>query len=93
MIFRPFIFIYYLPCQDNFHIEKKYVDRYILLIVNELRIFTSHRFLVKAWELGEAGNPLTPTVSYLTNAFKSKKASWDSSPDGIIAAFQAVAAG
>ncbi|CAH0592213.1 unnamed protein product [Chrysodeixis includens] len=51
------------------------------------------RFLVKAYEQVEAGKPLTPTVSYLSQAFTGKKLPWDSSPDGIIRAFQALAAG
>ncbi|XP_026731714.1 probable peroxisomal acyl-coenzyme A oxidase 1 [Trichoplusia ni] len=51
------------------------------------------RFLVKAYEQVEAGKPLTPTVSYLSHAFTGKKLPWDSSPDGIIRSFQALAAG
>ncbi|XP_075992719.1 acyl-coenzyme A oxidase 1-like [Anticarsia gemmatalis] len=51
------------------------------------------RFLVKAYEQAEAGNPVTPTVSYLTEAVSGKRKPWVGSPEGIIRAFQEVAAG
>lgn len=51
------------------------------------------RFLIKAYEQAEAGKPVTPTVSYLTEAFSGNKTIWCSSPEGIVRSFQAVAAG
>lgn len=51
------------------------------------------RFLVKAWEQAEAGKPLTPTVSYLSQAVSGTKVSWDCTPEGIIRSCKAVAAG
>uniref|UniRef100_A0A2A4J068 Acyl-coenzyme A oxidase n=1 Tax=Heliothis virescens TaxID=7102 RepID=A0A2A4J068_HELVI len=51
------------------------------------------RFLVKAYEQAEAGKPVTPTVSYLTQALSGSKTTWDSSPEGIVRSFQALAAG
>ncbi|KAJ8735313.1 hypothetical protein PYW07_006933 [Mythimna separata] len=51
------------------------------------------RFLVKAYEQAEAKKPLTPSVAYLAHAFSGRKTTWDSSPDGIIRSFQALAAG
>ncbi|XP_041975110.1 probable peroxisomal acyl-coenzyme A oxidase 1 isoform X2 [Aricia agestis] len=50
------------------------------------------RYLVKAWEQMEAGNRLTPTVAYLSNAVSNQQAKWENTPEGIIRAFQAVAA-
>ncbi|XP_059058432.1 probable peroxisomal acyl-coenzyme A oxidase 1 [Achroia grisella] len=51
------------------------------------------RFLVKAWEQMEEGKPVTPTLAYLSRASEGVKESWDSSNEGIIRAFQRVAAG
>ncbi|KAM3958972.1 acyl-coenzyme A oxidase 1 [Aphomia sociella] len=51
------------------------------------------RFLVKAWEQAEQRKPVTPTVSYLTHAVGGTKEIWDSSNEGIVRAFQRVAAG
>ncbi|CAB3240218.1 unnamed protein product [Arctia plantaginis] len=51
------------------------------------------RFLVKAYEQAEAGNPVTPTVLYLIEFVSGKRTPWDGSPEGIIKSFQDIAAG
>ncbi|XP_026758799.1 probable peroxisomal acyl-coenzyme A oxidase 1 [Galleria mellonella] len=51
------------------------------------------RFLVKAWEQVEKRRPVTSTISYLSHAFDKLKKPWDGSNEGIIRAFQRVAAG
>ncbi|CAG9796949.1 unnamed protein product [Diatraea saccharalis] len=49
------------------------------------------RFLVKTWEQVELGNAVTPMVAYL--ARHQNREAWDESPEGIIRAFEAIAAG
>ncbi|XP_068626201.1 acyl-coenzyme A oxidase 1-like [Battus philenor] len=51
------------------------------------------RFLVKAWEQAENGNPLTPTVSYLAAAVAKQRMTWNDSAEGMICSFEAIAAG
>ncbi|XP_028156323.1 probable peroxisomal acyl-coenzyme A oxidase 1 [Ostrinia furnacalis] len=51
------------------------------------------RFLVKSWEQMEEGKPLTPTLAYLIQSRDGNQAKWDDSPEGIIRAFHAIAAG
>lgn len=50
------------------------------------------RYLIKAWDLALQGNPLVPTVSYLSNYVKAKQQKWDISIPGIVKALEAVAA-
>ncbi|CAH2049994.1 unnamed protein product, partial [Iphiclides podalirius] len=51
------------------------------------------RFLVKAWEQMESGNPLTPTLAYLALGGAKQKVPWSATAEGIIRSLQAVAAG
>ncbi|XP_059058429.1 probable peroxisomal acyl-coenzyme A oxidase 1 [Achroia grisella] len=51
------------------------------------------RYLVKAWKQAVDGTALTPTVAYLLNYLNNSGRKWDNTPEGIIAGFQAVAAG
>ncbi|XP_028031565.1 probable peroxisomal acyl-coenzyme A oxidase 1 isoform X3 [Bombyx mandarina] len=51
------------------------------------------RFLIKAWEQAESGNPVTPTVSYMEEAVVGNKYKWNGSAEGIIKAAYYVAAG
>ncbi|XP_013188650.1 probable peroxisomal acyl-coenzyme A oxidase 1 [Amyelois transitella] len=51
------------------------------------------RYLMKAWKQAVDGNVLTPTVSYMLPFVRNKKPTWTNNADGIIAGFQAVAAG
>ncbi|XP_063835242.1 probable peroxisomal acyl-coenzyme A oxidase 1 [Ostrinia nubilalis] len=50
------------------------------------------RYLVKAWEQAREGKVMTPTVSYMVHFIKNRL-KWANRPEGIIASFQAVAAG
>ncbi|XP_050555120.1 probable peroxisomal acyl-coenzyme A oxidase 1 [Spodoptera frugiperda] len=51
------------------------------------------RFLVKAWKQATLGNAMTPTVSYLLRFFNNDRVHWETSPEGIVSGFLAIAAG
>lgn len=61
---------------------------------NTVLFLQTARYLMKAWSQALKGQPLTPTVSYLSRYVNSgKREKWDGSVKGMLSAMQAVAAG
>lgn len=62
---------------------------------NTVVLLQTARFLLKSWAQVMRAEKLTPTVEYLKTFanIKDRKMEWDSSPEGILKALQATAAG
>ncbi|KAG7310802.1 hypothetical protein JYU34_003629 [Plutella xylostella] len=58
---------------------------------NTVLLLQTARSLVKAWQKGSKGKPLSPTEAYLMD--KSPVPKWENTLDGIIAGFRRVSAG
>lgn len=59
---------------------------------NTVLLLQTARFLIKAWASALKGEPLTPTVSYITHLIKYREPGrWDPSINGIIMALKTVA--
>ncbi len=62
---------------------------------NTVLLLQTARYLIKAWSQALQGQKLMPSVEYLSNFVKTsgQAVSWEGSPDGVLKAFQAAAAG
>lgn len=62
---------------------------------NTVLLLQTARFLIKAWGQAVKGNKLTPTVEYFKDFVgqTKQKKYWDGSPEGVLRALQATAAG